>query len=109
MTPEERAAKIVADGQWIAADYYTDESGEECRQEVMNATLLEREIADAIRAAEAALAEVAEKSIDDARALERERCAAICKAVARQSVGSSLADGLTTAAEWILSKGPEDQ
>lgn len=54
MTPEERAAKIVADGQWIVADYHTDESGDEYRKEEMNATLLERAIADAIRAAEVA-------------------------------------------------------
>ncbi len=57
MTPEERAAKIVADGHWIAADYYTDEAGEECRQEAMNVTLLQRAIADAIRAAELAAVE----------------------------------------------------
>lgn len=79
MTPEERAAKIVADGQWIAADYYTDESGEEYRQETMNVTLLEREIADAIRAA------VAE---------ERERCAKIAEGWQDTAAGQDILEAI---------------
>lgn len=62
MTAEDRAAKIVAGERWFDSDYFTDASGEEYRTERVNADTLQREIADAIRAA------VAE---------ERERCASL--------------------------------